>query len=276
MFLLDNLYNDLGSKLNMRIELLHVIDHMIYTQQHQNPDIAKQISILYGPSWLSYQKNIRIEFRNGYFLIILQFCLFLIMVRDLIESLRNFFKHQPWDLLMFVDEFTAQFDYLIVLRSPYEFIDEENLEQIINSNFKCGCLVSCYDNNFIEIQNIRSVKIVVWLIVDESVSSECHVDVILIFFEDFVDLCLIEIPGWSIIYSHDFVVFMKFHPSGTTKGHIFHCWKVISIFIHLKSILGQWSFRNSVCIGLKLNDFYSQVWVCLTLENSYLPLGSTF
>ena len=211
-------------------------------------------------------------FQKGVF----QFCLFLIMVRDLIESLRNFFKHQPWDLLMFVDEFTAQFDYLIVLRSPYEFIDEENLEQIINSNFKCGCLVSCYDNNFIEIQNIRSVKIVVWLIVDESVSSECHVDVILIFFEDFVDLCLIEIPGWSIIYSHDFVVFMKFHPSGTTKGHIFHCWKVISIFIHLKSILGQWSFRNSVCIGLKLNDFYSQVWVCLTLENSYLPLGSTF
>ena len=66
MFLLDNLYNDLGSKSNMRIELLHVIDHMIYTQQHQNPDIAKQISILYGPSWLSYQKNIRIEFRNGY------------------------------------------------------------------------------------------------------------------------------------------------------------------------------------------------------------------
>ena len=67
MFLLDNFYNDLGTKLNMRIELLHVIDHMIYTQQHQNPDIAKQISILYGPSWLSYQKNIRIEFRNGYF-----------------------------------------------------------------------------------------------------------------------------------------------------------------------------------------------------------------
>ena len=66
MFLLDNFYNDLGSKLNMRIELLHVVDHMIYTQQHQNPEIAKQISILYGPSWLSYQKNIRIEFRNGY------------------------------------------------------------------------------------------------------------------------------------------------------------------------------------------------------------------
>ena len=108
------------------------------------------------------------------------------------------------------------------------------------------------------------------------VSSESDVDMILIFFEDFVDLCLIEIPGWSIIYSHDFVVFMKFHPSGTTKGNIFHCWKVISIFIHLKSILGHWSFRNSVCIGLKLNDFYSQVWVCLTLENSYLPLGSTF
>ena len=43
---------------------------------------------------------------------------------------------------MFVDDFTAQFDYLIVLRSPYEFIDEENLEQIINSSFKCGCLVS--------------------------------------------------------------------------------------------------------------------------------------
>ena len=259
MFLLDNLYNDLGSKLNMRIELLHVIDHMIYTQQHQNPDIAKQISILYGPSWLSYQKNIRIEFRNGYILIIFQFCIFQMMVRDLIESLRNFFKHQPWDLLMFVDEFTAQFDYLIVLRSPYEFIDEENLEQIINSNFKCGCLVSFYDNNFIEIQNIRSVKIVVWFIVDESVSSECYVDVILIFFEDFVDLCLIEIPCWSIIDSHDFVVFMKFHPCGTTKGNIFDCWKVISIFIHLKSILGQWSFRNSVCIGLKLNDFYSQV-----------------
>ena len=143
MFLLDNLYNDLGSKLNMRIELLHVIDHMIYTQQHQNPDIAKQISILYGPSWLSYQKNIRIEFRNGY---IPKRCnissLFLIVVWDLIKSLRNFFKHQPWDLLMFVDEFTAQFDYLIVLRSPYEFIDEENLEQIINTNFKCGCLVS--------------------------------------------------------------------------------------------------------------------------------------
>ena len=126
-----------------------------------------------------------------------------------------------------------------------------------------------YDNNFIEIQNIRFVKIVVWFIVDESMSSECHVDVILIFFEDFVDLCLIEIPGWSIIYSHNFIVLMKFHPSGTTKGNIFHCWKVISIFIHLKSILGQWSFRNSVCIGLKLNDFYSQVWVCLTLENSY-------
>ena len=69
MFLLDNFYNDLGKTLNMRIELLHVVDHMIYTQQHQNPEIAKQISILYGPSWLSYQKNIRIEFRNGYFAI---------------------------------------------------------------------------------------------------------------------------------------------------------------------------------------------------------------
>lgn len=126
MFLLDNFYSDLGSKLNMRIELLHVVDHMIYTQYHQNPDIAKQISILYGPSWLSYQKNIRIEF-----------------------SLRNFFKHQPWDLLMFVDEFTAQFDYLIVLRSPYEFIDEENLEKIINSSFKCGCLSKHCDGSFV-------------------------------------------------------------------------------------------------------------------------------
>ena len=58
------------------------------------------------------------------------------------QSLRNFFKHQPWDLLMFVDEFTTQFDFLVVLRSPYDLIDEENLERIVKSDFKCGCLVS--------------------------------------------------------------------------------------------------------------------------------------
>ena len=85
------------------------------------------------------------------------------------------------------------------------------------------------------------------------VSSESDVDMILIFFEDFVDLCLIEIPGWSVIYSHDFIVFMKFHPSGTTERNIFYCWKVVSIFIHLKSVLRHWSFCNSVCIGLELN-----------------------
>ena len=128
---------------------------------------------------------------------------------------------------------------------------------------------------FIQLNHRRTVKSrLKWF--HNLVSSESDVDMILIFFEDFVDLWLVEIPCWSIIDSHDFIVFMKFHPSGTTERNIFHCWKVFSIFIHLKSILGQWSFRNSVCIGLKLNDFYSQVWVCLTLENSYLPLGSTF
>ena len=43
-------------------------------------------------------------------------------------------------------------------------------------------------NNFIEIQNIRFVKIVVWLKADLSVSSKCNVDVVLNFCEDFVDL----------------------------------------------------------------------------------------
>ena len=32
MFLLDNYYSQLEKKLNLRIELIHVIDHMIYTQ----------------------------------------------------------------------------------------------------------------------------------------------------------------------------------------------------------------------------------------------------
>jgi len=220
MFLLDNLYNDLGSKLNMRIELLHVIDHMIYTQQHQNPDIAKQISILYGPSWLSYQKNIRIEFRNGY---IQKRCnissLFLIVVRDLIKSLRNFFKHQPWDLLMFVDEFTAQFDYLIVLRSPYEFIDEENLEQIINTNFKCGCLVSFYDNNFIEIQNIQGNNL---LLTRQSIFIE-------------------------IIFSRILSVPKRRTPIGILVAPNKRLWLVFSIF-------------SRICLGLPKFRWGSSVW----------------
>ena len=125
-----------------------------------------------------------------------------------------------------------------------------------NNQFKLQMwLFGKFFNNFIEIQNIRFVKIVVWLKTDLSVSSKCNVDVILIFVEDFVDLWLIEIPSWSIIDSHDFIVFMKFHPSSTTEWNIFHCWKVVSIFIHLESVLRQWSFCNSVCIGLKLNDF---------------------
>ena len=107
---------------------------------------------------------------------------------------------------------------------------------------------------FIQMNHRRTVKSrLKWF--TYSMSSESNVDVILIFFKDFVDLWLIEIPSWSIIDSHDFIIFMKLHPSSTTEWNIFHCWKVVSIFIHLESVLRQWSFCNSVCIGLKLNDF---------------------
>ena len=139
-----------------------------------------------------------------------------------LESLRNFFKHQPWDLLVFVDEFTTQFDYLVVLRSPYELIDEENLERIVKTSFKCGCLVSLkilFEENFLEIsdwQNHRTVEHGQNLD-SKLVSSKCNIDMIFIFFENFVDLRLIKIPSWSVVDSHNFIVFMKLHPSGTTK-----------------------------------------------------------
>ena len=143
-----------------------------------------------------------------------------------IESLRNFFKHQPWDLLMFVDEFTAQFDHLVVLRSPYELIDEENFEKIFKSSFKCGCLVSCivFYNLFLneKIRFKKSSYMYCWSV--ELLPSKCNIDVVFIFFENFVDLRLIEIPSWTIIDSHYFIVFMKFHPCSTTKWNIFHGW----------------------------------------------------
>ena len=47
MFLLDNLYNDLGSKLNMRIELLHVIDHMVSYLIHSENYVIHSINNLY-------------------------------------------------------------------------------------------------------------------------------------------------------------------------------------------------------------------------------------
>ena len=129
---------------------------------------------------------------------------------------------------------------------------------------------------FIQMNHRRTVKSRLERL-NNSISSKSYVDVILIFFKDFVDLWLIEIPCWSIIDSHDFIIFMKFHPSSTTEWNIFHCWKVVSIFIHLESVLRQWSFCNSVCIGLKLNDFLLAGMSRFSpLDNSYLPLGLTF
>ena len=169
------------------------------------------------------------------------------------QSLRNFFKHQPWDLLMFVDEFTTQFDYLVVLRSPYDLIDEENLERIVKSDFKCGCLVSwkiLFKKNFV--WNIRLEKSSYSGTRSKLVTSKCNIDMIFIFFENFVDLRLVKIPSRPIIDSHNFIVFMKLHPSSTTKWNIFHSWKMVSIFINLESVLCKWPLYNSVCIGLEL------------------------
>ena len=106
---------------------------------------------------------------------------------------------------------------------------------------------------------------------NNSISSKSNVDVILIFFKDFVDLWLIEIPCWSIIDSHDFIIFMEFHPSSTTEWNIFHCWKVVSIFIHLESVLRQWSFCNSVCIGLKLKTTFYEFLLNLKIVTFLWP-----
>ena len=132
---------------------------------------------------------------------------------------------------MFVDEFTAQFDYLIVLRSPYEFIDEENLEQIINSNFKCGCLVSLllfYWNSKYQICKNRR-KVAGMLISGVWMLRRCDFD----FLRGF---CWFAIDRDSMLVDRWFSWFRRFYEVSSKPGHQMKRFSLLEGDQHLYSL----------------------------------------
>ena len=83
-----------------------------------NGEHIRQASIVYGPTMTGFRSNLRLDF-----------------------ALDSTIRRLPWDMMTIIDQ-TFTEDYLVVLRSPNEFLNSDHINRILQMNFNSGCFVS--------------------------------------------------------------------------------------------------------------------------------------